>query len=119
MMRWIPIAGLLLALTAVAALAGAPEEKAPATPPEATSPILSLKANMGGQKMEMEVDQSEDGLTVKGTLDEQTITAHGKRQPDGTVRVEVISDDETMLEMTINPKALGEMEAPSAPKTKP
>lgn len=120
MTRRVTIAGLLLV---VAALAGgtvaATEEKTPPTPDEASSTVLSLKANMGGHHMEVEVEQTDDGVTVKGTLDEKTIEANGTRQADGTVRVEVTLDKETMLEMTINPEALVQMTTPSGPPTQP
>ncbi len=69
--------------------------------------------------MEVEVEQTDDGVTVKGALDEKTIEASGTRQADGTVRVEVTSDKETMLEMTINPEALSQITTPSGPPTQP
>ena len=120
MTRKVTIAGLLLV---VAALGGgtvaATEEKTPSTPHEAPSTVISLKANMGGHHLEVEVEQTDDGVTVKGALDEKTIEANGTRQADGTVRVEVNSDKETMLEMTINPEALVKMTTPSGPPTQP
>ena len=120
MTRRVTIAGLLLV---VAALGGgtvaATEEKTPPTPHEASSTVLYLKANMGGHHMEVEIEQTDDGVTVKGALDEKTIEAYGTRQADGTVRVEVTSDKETILEMTINPEALVQMTTPSGPPTQP
>jgi len=105
MTRWILIAGLLVALITVSATVAAPEEHPSPKPPKASSPIISLKANMGGQKMDMEV--------------EQTVSATGTRHPDGTVRVEVTRDEETMMEITINPEALRQQANPPTPKKKP
>lgn len=119
MTRWILIAGLLVALITVSATVAAPEEHPSPKPPKASSPIISLKANMGGQKMDMEVEQTDDGMAVRGTLNEQTVSATGTRQPDGTVRVEVTRDEETMMEITINPEALRQQANPPTPKKKP
>ncbi len=120
MTRWILIAGLLVALSTVAATAAAPEEHSPTKPPpKSSSPIISLKANMGGQNMEVEVEQTDDGMSVRGNLNEQTISATSTRQPDGTFRVEVTRDEETMMEITINPEALRQQANPSTPKTTP
>ncbi|MEE8209181.1 MAG: hypothetical protein V3R38_00370, partial [bacterium] len=95
MTRWILIAGLLVALSTVAATAAAPEEHSPTKPPpKSSSPIISLKVNMGGQNMEVEVEQTDDGMSVRGNLNEQTISATSTRQPDGTFRVEVTRDEE-------------------------
>lgn len=119
MTRWILTAGLLVALITVAATAAAPEEHPSSKPPKASNPIISLKANMGGQNMEMEVEQTDDGMSVRGNLNEQTISATSTRHPDGTFRVEVTRDEETVIEMTINPEALRQQAKPSTPKTKP
>jgi hypothetical protein len=118
MKSWVLIAGLLVALITVSATAAAAEEQPSSKPPKASSPIISLKANMGGQNMEVEVEQTDNGMEVRGTFNEQTVSATSTRQPDGTVHVEVTKDEGTMVEMTINPEALRQQTSPP-PQKKP
>lgn len=106
MFRRLIIAALLTAFIAVPILAQAADEKGQPAPQGETKPVISLKANMGGSNMELNVEQTDDGVAVKGTMDEKSVTATGKRQEDGSVKVEVHKDEETMVEMTINPDAI-------------
>lgn len=99
-------AALALALIAAPVYASGPEDNSPQAAQSDSKPVLSLKANMGGRNMELDVEQTKDGVAVKGTMDDKSVTATGTRQEDGTVRVEVQKDKDTMLEMTINPKAM-------------
>lgn len=113
------IAGLVLALAAAPALGLAGEEKEPAAKPESSKPAVSLKANMGGRNLEVEVQQTEEGLSAKGTMDDQVVEATGTRQEDGTLKVEVSKDKETMLEVTINPEAVRQMSPSQPPSSNP
>lgn len=113
------IAGLVIGLAAAPALGLAADEKEPAAKPETSKPAVSLKANMGGRNMEVEVHQTKEGLSVKGTMDDQVVEATGTRQEDGTLKVEVNKDKETMLEVTINPEAVRQMSPSQQPSSKP
>lgn len=106
MKRGAIITGLIIALVALPALALRAEEKESPPETEGSKPAISLKANMGGRNVELDVSQTEEGVKVSGKMDEKTVTATGKRQEDGSVRVEVQKDEDTMLEMTINPDAV-------------
>ncbi len=107
MTRLVITSGLIVALITLAApVASAEEHPSSKAPPKASGPVISLKANIGGQNMEVEVGQTDDGMEVSGTINDQTVSAKGDRQPDGTVRVEVTKDEGTIVEMTINPDAL-------------
>lgn len=106
MFRRLLIAASLAAFIAAPVLARAADEKGPEAPQGESKPVISLKANMGGRNMELDVEQTDDGVAVKGTMDEKSVTATGKRQEDGSVKVEVHKDEETMVEMTINPDAV-------------
>lgn len=100
------IAVLASALIASPVFASGPEDKPASAAQPDSKPMISLKANMGGRNMELDVEKTQEGVTVKGTMDEQSVTATGKRQEDGSVHVEVQRDKDTMVEMTINPEAL-------------
>ena len=69
--------------------------------------------------MELDVEQTKEGVEVKGTLDEQTVSATGSRQEDGSLRVEVKKDEKTMLDMTINPEAMRDLQSTPPQEKKP
>jgi hypothetical protein len=106
MYRGVLVAGLIIALVALPALGLRAEEKQATSNAEGSKPVISIKANMGGRNVELDVEQTKDGVEVTGTMDNQSVTATGTRQEDGSVRVEVQKDEDTMVEMTINPDAV-------------
>jgi ribosomal protein L31E len=83
--------------------------------PSGSEPVLSLKAKVGQKELELQVEKTQTGVALQGKLDEEAIRAEGTQGPDGKIHVEVTKDEETVLEVTLNPEAL----KPPAPTQAP